>query len=93
MGSDSKPAVMTFGMVDDFLVHVNRKEKCCWAFSKFMDMTVQLNFICQKVKKQSTSSNTKVPWNAMIYHGGTTSVITKHKAAKSQGIAILEYVE
>jgi hypothetical protein len=71
MGSDGKPAAMIFGMVDDFPVHVNRKEKCRWAFSKFMDMTVQLGFICQKVKNQSTSSSTKVLWNAMIprrYH-------------------------
>jgi hypothetical protein len=37
-------------MVDDFLIHAPTRSKCVTAFNEFMDMTVRLGFICQKVK-------------------------------------------
>ena len=50
MGEDGEPAALIWGHVDDYFVHAATREKCTRAFNSFMDLTVRLGFICQKVK-------------------------------------------
>ena len=50
------------GFVDDFLIHAHNQRDCHLALSTFMDMTVRLGFICQKVK-------TSAPFQVQKYCG------------------------
>jgi hypothetical protein len=62
VGSDGLPAALIWGMVDDFMVHGPTKQKCGEGFTAFMDLTVRLGIICQRVK-------TKPPSQQQIFCG------------------------
>ena len=47
---NGNPVVQVMGFVDDFIIHAQTQRECHEALSTFMDMTVRLGFICQKVK-------------------------------------------
>jgi hypothetical protein len=90
MGEDKLPAALIWGMVDDFFVHGPTKEKCGKAFSEFMDLTVRLGIICQRVK-------TKPPAQQQIFcgmdydtQGVPTLRIPEEKV--SRGLATVEYI-
>jgi hypothetical protein len=57
VGINGLPVALIQGMVYDFLVHGPTKRKCGKGFSAFMDLTVRLEIICQKVrlKRQANS--------------------------------------
>jgi hypothetical protein len=50
IGTDGRPVALIWAMVDGYLIHAPTYQKCCAAFSAFMDSMVRLGFICQKVK-------------------------------------------
>ena len=50
MGDDGSPAAQIWGHVDDYFCHAATQSKCDEAFNAFLDLTVRLGFICQKVK-------------------------------------------
>jgi hypothetical protein len=90
VGSDGLPVALIRGMVDDFLVHGPTKRKCGEGFSAFMDLTVRLGIICQKIK-------TKAPAQQQIFCGmnyDTREVpnlrIPEEKITR--GIATIEYL-
>jgi hypothetical protein len=90
MGKDDLPAALIWGMVDDFFVHGPTKEKCGKAFSEFMDLTVRIGIICQRVK-------TKPPAQQQIFcgmdydtRGVPTLRIPEEKV--SRGLATIEYI-
>jgi hypothetical protein len=90
MGDDGLPAALIWGMVDDFLIHGPTKEKCGRAFSEFMDLTVRLGIICQRVK-------TKPPAQQQIFCGmeyDTRKVPTLRipEEKVSRGLATIEYI-
>ena len=47
---DGSPVALIYGFVDDFLIHAATRKDCMEALSAYMDMTVRLGLICQKVK-------------------------------------------
>ena len=50
MGPDGQPAVLFWGFVDDFMIHAPTHTKCGHALSTFMNFTLWLGIMCQKVK-------------------------------------------
>jgi len=62
IGEDGLPAALIWVMVDDFMVHAPTKRKCFQAFSEFMDYSVRLGIICQRIK-------TKPPAQKQIFCG------------------------
>jgi hypothetical protein len=90
VGDDGLPAALIWGMVDDFMVHGPTKAKCGKAFSEFMDLTVRLGIICQRIK-------TKPPAQQQIFCGmeyDTQAVPTLRipEEKVSRGIATIEYL-
>jgi hypothetical protein len=90
MGEDGLPAALIWGMVDDFMVHGPTKKKSCQAFSEFMDNSVRLGIICQRIK-------TKPPAQKQIFcgmeydtSGAPTLRIPEEKV--SRGLATIEYL-
>ena len=90
LGKDDLPAALILGMVDDFFVHGPTKEKCGEAFSEFIDLTVRLGIICQRLK-------TKPPAQQQIFcgmeydtRGVPTLRIPEEKV--SRGLATIEYL-
>jgi hypothetical protein len=90
VGTDGLPVALIRGMVDDFLVHGPTKKKCGEGFSAFMDLTVRLGIICQRVK-------TKPPAQQQIFcgmnydtRGVPTLRIPEEKITR--GIATIEFL-
>jgi hypothetical protein len=50
IGSDGQPAALVWAFVDDFLIHAPTREKLTAALNAFMDLSLRLGYICQKVK-------------------------------------------
>ena len=50
IGADGLPAALIWVFVDDFKIHAPTKHKLIRALNAFMDLSLRLGFICQKVK-------------------------------------------
>jgi hypothetical protein len=90
LGEDGLPAALIWGMVDDFMIHGPTKRKTCQAFSDFMDYSVRLGIICQRIK-------TKPPAQKQIFCGmeyDTQNVPTLRipEEKVSRGLATIEYL-
>jgi hypothetical protein len=91
LGANGLPVAQIWGMVDDFLVHAPTKEKCYQAFSEFMDHTVCLGFICQKVKTSPPAQIQK--FCGMLYDTTGHPCIRIPDAKVSRSLATIEFVE
>jgi hypothetical protein len=90
IGKDGLPACLISGMVDDFTVHGPTKRKCGAGFSGFMDLTVCLGFICQKIKTCPPGQKQKLC--GLIYDTVSIPKILLPEAKISRACATLEYV-
>jgi hypothetical protein len=91
IGEDGLPVALIWGMVDDFLVHAPTKTKCYAAFSEFMDHTMRLGFICQKVKTSPPAQVQK--FCGMLCDTTKHPCIRIPDAKVSRSLATIEYVE
>jgi hypothetical protein len=91
IGEDGLPVAQIWGMVDDFLVHAPTKKKCYQAFSAFMDHTVRLGLICQKVKTSPPAQVQK--FCGMLYDTTSHPCIRIPDAKVSRSLATIEFVE
>jgi hypothetical protein len=91
IGTDGLPVALIWGMVDDFLVHAPTKEKCYRAFSEFMDNTVRLGLICQKVKTSPPAQVQK--FCGMLYDSTGHPCIRLPDAKVSRSLATIAFVE
>jgi hypothetical protein len=90
IGEDGSPVALIWGMVNDFMIHAPTKAKCFRAFSKFMEHTVRLGFICQKVKTSPPAQVQK--FCGMIYDTCKHPCIRIPAAKVSRAIATLNFV-
>ncbi len=89
IGSDGLPTALVWGMVDDFLVHAPTRNKCFKAFSEFMDHSVRLGFICQKVKTSPPSQTQK--FCGMLYDTTKVPCVRVVQAKVSRSTATIQY--
>ena len=87
---NGKPVAQVCGFVDDFFIHGIDQADCHETLNAFMDMTVRLGFICQKVKTSPPSQRQK--FCGMIYD--TTDIPTLRIPANkiSRCIASAQYL-
>jgi hypothetical protein len=90
IGDDGLPVAQIWGMVDNFLIHAPTRAKCFKAFSEFMDHTVRLGFICQKVKTSPPAQVQK--FCGMLYDTQSHPCIRIPEAKVSRSLATLEFV-
>jgi hypothetical protein len=90
LGLDGLPVARIWGMVDDFMIHAPTKSKCFQAFSEFMDHTVRLGFICQKVKTSPPAQVQK--FSGMLYDSSSHPCIRIPESKVSRSLATLEFV-
>jgi hypothetical protein len=91
IGDDGLPAALIWVFVDDFKIHAPTKRKLIRALNAFMDLSLRLGFICQKVK-------TKPPAQSQKYCGfvfDTTGVPTLQlpEDKRSRGLAIIGFLK
>jgi hypothetical protein len=90
IGQDGLPAALIWAFMDDFKIHAPTREKLVTALNAFMDLSLRLGLICQKVK-------TKPPAQVQKYCGfiyDTTGVPTLRipEDKRSRGLAMIEYL-
>jgi hypothetical protein len=90
MGEDGLPAALIWVMVDDFMVHAPTKKKCFLAFSEFMDYSVRLGIICQKVKTKPPGQ--KQIFCGMEYNTVGFPMLRIPEEKVSRGIATIEFL-
>jgi hypothetical protein len=91
IGSDGLPAALVWAFVDDFKIHAPTKRKLIRALNAFMDLSLRLGLICQKVK-------TKPPAQIQKYCGfvfDTTGIPTLRlpEDKRSRGLAVIGYLK
>ena len=91
IGDDGLPAALMWAFVDDFKIHAPTKGKLIKALNAFMDQSLRLGYICQKVK-------TKPPAQSLKYCGflyDTTGIPTLHipDDKRSRGLAMIQYLK
>jgi hypothetical protein len=91
MGEDGTPAALIWSMVDDFLIHAPTRSKCVTAFNDFMDMTVRLGFICQKVKSSPPAQVQK--FCGFLYDTSEEPTLLIPDAKISRAQATLTYLQ
>jgi hypothetical protein len=90
MGADGLPAVLVWAFVDDFKIHAPTRAKLITALNAFMDLSLRLGLICQKVK-------TKPPAQVQKYCGfiyDTTGIPTLKipEDKRSRGLAMIQFL-
>ena len=50
IGNDGLPVALVWAFVDDFKIHAPTRAKLIMALNAFMDLSLRLGLICQKVK-------------------------------------------
>jgi hypothetical protein len=90
LGDDGLPAALIWGMVDDFMVHGPTKKKTCKAFSDFMDYSVRLGIICQRIKTKPPAQ--KQIFCGMEYDTESTPTLKIPEEKVSRGLATIEYL-
>ena len=91
VGSDDLPAALVWAFVDDFKVHAPTRRKLIVALNAFMDLSLRLGFICQKVK-------TKAPAQVQKYCGfiyDTTGIPTLRipEDKRNRGLAMIRFLK
>jgi hypothetical protein len=91
VGSDGLPAALVWAFVDDFKIHAPTKRKLIRALNAFMNLSLRLGLICQKVK-------TKPPAQIQKYCGflfDTTGIPTLRlpEAKWSRGLATIGFLK
>jgi hypothetical protein len=89
-GEDGLPAALIWVMVDDFMIHAPTKKKCFQAFSEFMDYSVRLGIICQRVKTKPPAQ--KQIFCGMEYDTSETATLRIPEEKVSRGIATIEFL-
>ena len=91
VGSDGLPAALVWAFVDDFKIHAPTRAKLIVALNAFMDLSLRLGFICQKVK-------TKAPAQLQKYCGflyDTTGIPSLRipEDKRSRGLAMIRFLK
>jgi hypothetical protein len=90
IGADGLPACLIWGMVDDFQTHGPTKSKCGAGFSAFMDLTVQLGLICQRIKTCAPAQDQK--FCGLVYDTKAVPKVVLPDSKVSRARATLAYV-
>jgi hypothetical protein len=90
IGKDGLPSALVWAFVDDFKIHAPTREKLIKALNAFMNLSLRLGFICQKVK-------TKPPGQVQKYCGflyETTGIPTFSipNDKRSRGLAMIRFL-
>jgi hypothetical protein len=91
LGRDGEYAALIWAMGDEYLIHAPTKEKCCKAFSTFMDYMVRLGFICQKIKTSPLAQEQKYCGMVLDTREVPTIRIPEEKLSRSR--ATLAFVK
>jgi hypothetical protein len=91
IGNDGLPAALLWAFVDDFKIHAPTKSKLIEALNAFMDLSLRLGFICQKVKTKPPAQIQK--YCGFIYYttGIPTLLIPEEK--RSRGLAMIQFLK
>jgi hypothetical protein len=90
IGDDGLPAALIWGMVDDFMIHGPTKRKTCDAFAEFMDYSVRLGIICQRIKTKPPAQ--QQIFCGMEYDSRQTPTLRIPEEKVSRGLATIEYL-
>jgi hypothetical protein len=90
-GTDGLPATLLWAFVDDFMIHTPTRKKLIQDVNAFMNLSLRLGFICQKVK-------TKPPAQVHKYCGfinETVGIPTLHIPDDkcNQALAMIRYLK
>jgi hypothetical protein len=90
MGADGLPAALVWAFVDDFKIHAPTRAKLITALNAFMDLSLRLGLICQKVKTKPPSQVQK--YCGFIYdtRGIPSLKIPEYK--QSRGLAMIQFL-
>jgi hypothetical protein len=90
IGSDGLPAALMWAFVDDFKIHAPTKEKLIQALNAFMDQSLRLGYICQKVKTKPPSQRLKYTGFVYDTSGVPTLLIPEDK--RSRALAMIHFL-
>jgi hypothetical protein len=90
-GDDGLPAALTWAFVDDFMIHAPTRGKLIRALNAFMDLSLRLGFICQKVKTKPPAQMQKYCGFLYSTVGIPTFSIPEDK--RNRGLAMIKFLK
>jgi hypothetical protein len=91
IGTDGLPAALVWAFVDDFKIHAPTKKKLIIALNAFMEMSLRLGLICQKVKTKPPAQVQK--YCGFIYDTTGIPTIRIPEDKRSRGLAAIRFLK
>ena len=87
---NGRPVAFIKECIDDFLIHASTRVDCGAALTAFMDLTVRLGFICQKVKTSPPAQVQK--YCGMLYDTTTVPTLRVPPNKVSRCLSSIDYL-